>query len=102
MASIQIRADIVISSCDKMINEINKSYTLMNHPEMEAEYKEQAKLLKEVRRRIQLIKELAEYALKPEKKGDMLKSNSDAMIIIDHNDFNLIGEYLTSTDDKGE
>jgi len=107
MASIQIRAGLVLEACkkyminfgvsiDKDIERIDTSY-LTNKDFARNEIRSKAIYDIEF---CDKIRKIAEYSIKPEKQGDMLKSNSDSMISIDHNDFSLIGEYLTSTEDK--
>ena len=93
MASIQIKADIVIKACEKMITHIDESYTF-KHPEAKIEFKDQHVLLSSVRRNIESIKKLAEYAIKPRHGDGYIESNSGARITITHNDYELIGEFL--------
>ena len=83
MASITISSENAIQAC--------KKYERTDHVWIGAGGPEYGKMDQMVRK----IKNLAEYSMVPSKEGDGLKSNSMAMITIDHEDFSLIGKYLT-------
>ena len=95
MASIQLRADRVITACERMANEIKKSYVLSKEDELTEDEMEVAKPLFNALRMIRAIKNLSEYSIKPERVNEeWFKSTSDTTITITHNDFELIGEFL--------
>ena len=69
MAAIQIKADIVIIACDKMTDEIEKSYVLRKKNELTEDEMLTAKPLLSALKMIDRIKKLAEYAIQP-RHGD--------------------------------
>lgn len=85
MASIEIKADIVIKACEKALNRpIKRRWSLRAKAEQEWE-----------NIHVNRTKKLAEYAIKPERVNEeWLKSTSDTTVTITHNDFELIGEFL--------
>ena len=88
MASIQIRADIVLKACEKTKE---KWLHQNNHANPANSFYMES---------VEKIKKLAEYAIKSKpstigKDNELcIKLCSNATITIDHNDFELIGEFL--------
>lgn len=92
MASIQLRADIVITACNKFWNKKkeNADIDFENLIDIEDSIAE----VETIKR----IKKLAEYAIKPVKiDGEWSKSGSQEPVTITHNDFELIGGVFMKT-----
>ena len=87
MASVQIRADEVIKACEKFLNKKQELKPIKIGEDPQRVY--QPEFFIKGFKIIERIKKLAEY------QNKVVIGEKIPEMSIDHNDFNLIGEYLT-------